>query len=182
MSRLRVPISDRDHVLGSAGAEIELVEYGDYQCPFCGEAYWVVQQILRRLGRDLHYAFRHFPISEIHPMAVTAAEAAEAAGAQGNFWRMHDAIYENREDLDMPHLLVWAEQLGLDLDRFTREIESGMYMARIRDDFTGGVRSGVNGTPCFFINGERHDGGWDTDSLLFALERARRHAAASAPR
>jgi protein-disulfide isomerase len=167
--RLTVPISERDHVRGSPNAAVTMVEYGDYQCPFCHAAQASVKLVERTLGDDLLFAFRHFPLAQIHPYALKAAEAAEAAGAQGRFWEMHDLLFENQEHLSMPYLLKYAELLGLDLERFAAELREGTHEPRVREDFMSGIRSGVNGTPTFFINGVRHNGGYDPASLLDAI-------------
>jgi protein-disulfide isomerase len=166
---LTFPDPERDHVQGSAGAPIKLLEYGDYECPFCADAYSMVQEIQRRLGGDLLFAFRNFPLTNIHPHAEHAAEAAEAASAQGNFWEMHDMLFENQTALEDENLAAYAAGLGLDAGRLLREITSSVYAARIREDFKAGVRGGVNGTPTFFINGERYDGVPDVSHLFSAL-------------
>jgi protein-disulfide isomerase len=166
---LTLPDAERDHVSGSANGSIKLLEYGDYECPFCGEAHAIVKEIQRRLGNDLLFAFRNFPLTNIHPHAEHAAEAAEAASAQGNFWGMHDLMFENQRALDDEDLAVNAAELGLDEKRLVREVISSVYAPRIREDFKSGVRGGVNGTPTFFINGERYDGTRDLKHLLNAL-------------
>jgi protein-disulfide isomerase len=169
---LAVPISGRDHLRGSPTASITLVEYGDYECPYCGAAHPIVNEVQRVLGDDLLFAFRHFPLTQIHPHAMQAAEAAEAAGAQNRFWEMDDLIFEHQDRLEMPDLLRYAEALGLDLDCFAAELESHVHAPRVREDFMSGVRSGVNGTPTFFINGVRYNGGYDLPDLLAALQAA----------
>jgi len=166
---LTLPDPERDHISGSADGSIKLLEYGDYECPFCGEAQSIVKEIQRRLGDDLLFAFRHFPLTNIHPHAEHAAEAAEAAGAQGNFWGMHDLLFENQRALEDEDLAAYAAELGLDEMRLIREVASSVYASRIREDFKSGVRGGVNGTPTFFINGERYDGARDLKHLLNAL-------------
>ena len=168
-ARLSLPVSDRDHAQGAADAVVTLVEYGDYECPHCGRAYPIVQEVQRRLGPQLRFVFRNFPLGELHPHAQHAAEAAEAAGAQGQFWEMHDAIFEHQRALDDRHLVQYAQVLGLDHERLQRDLASHTYAGRVREDFRSGVRSGVNGTPTFFINGVRHDGAWDVESLTEAL-------------
>lgn len=173
MTRLRVPASARDHTKGPAQAPVTLVEYGDYQCPFCGQAFLVLKQIERRFANQLRFVFRHFPLSEIHPFAVLAAEAAEAAGAQGRFWEMHDTLYTHQDALDLDSLVGYAADLELDVDKVVEDLESHRHVRRIDEDFMGGVRSGVNGTPCFFINDVRHDGAWDAAALSHAIEHAR---------
>lgn len=170
--RLAVPLSERDHVIGPATAPVTLVEYGDYECPYCGAAHVSMQQVSGVLGDDLRFAFRNFPLSQIHAHAFQAANAAEAAGAQGAFWGMHDLLFENQKHLDTQSLLVYARALGLDLQRFGADLTQQTYAPRIREDFLSGVRSGVNGTPTFFVNGVRHNGGYDPESLLAAIRAA----------
>ena len=147
-----------------------LVEYGDYECPSCGQAYPIVKELQRRLGRQLRFVFRNFPLATAHPHAERAAEAAEAAASQGQFWAMHDRLFENQNALDDEHLVQYAVALGLDESRFVSELAGHVHAARVREDFMGGVRSGVNGTPTFFINGVRHDGPFDLGALLAAIE------------
>jgi protein-disulfide isomerase len=171
---LTLPDSERDHISGSADGSIKLLEYGDYECPFCAEAQPIVKEIQRRLGADLLFAFRHFPLTNIHPHSEHAAEAAEAAGAQGNFWGMHDILFENQAALEDEDLAQYAVGLGLDEKRLIREVTSSVYAPRIREDFKSGVRGGVNGTPTFFINGQRYDGARDTEHLLGALAATKR--------
>jgi protein-disulfide isomerase len=166
---LKVPVNERDHVRGASNAAVTLVEYGDYQCPFCGAAHGSVKEVQRVIGDDLLFAFRHFPLTQIHPLALPAAEAAEAAGAQEKFWEMHDLLFENQQHLEAPYLLKYATALGLDLERFAADLKSGKFDSKIREDFLSGVRSGVNGTPTFFINGVRHNGGYDAASLIEAI-------------
>jgi protein-disulfide isomerase len=174
IARLVLPVSERDHVLGPPDAPVTLVEYGDYECPYCGAAYPNVDSVRRRLGPLVRFAYRHFPLAEIHPHAIRAAEAAEAAGAQGQFWPMHALLYENQDALEDQDFLRYARALDLDVERFAAELAEHVWEPRIREDFMTGVRSGVNGTPTFFINGLRHDGAWDVESLVFALTRAAR--------
>jgi len=169
---LSVPVSERDHVRGPANATVTLVEYGDFECPFCGQAHAIVKDILDRFADELRFVFRHFPLAQIHPHAQRAAEASEAANAQGKFWPMHDMLYENQAALDDASLLQYAAALGLHANRFREELVGGVYASHIRDDFMNGIRSGVNGTPTFFINGLRHDGGWDSESLSMAIVAA----------
>jgi protein-disulfide isomerase len=169
---LTPPLSAHDHIQGSPDANIVLVEYGDYECPYCGAAYPVVKELQKRLAHKLSFAFRNFPLANAHPHAELAAEAAEAAGAQGKFWEMHDLLYENQAALEPENLIEYATTLGLDLPRFTKEVNEHVYAARVREDFRSGVRSGVNGTPTFFINGERYNGAYDVRSMLAALREA----------
>jgi protein-disulfide isomerase len=171
-ARLTVPVSQRDHQQGPATAPVTLVEYGDYECPYCGEAYPIVKEIQRRLGDRLRFVFRNFPLTQSHPHAEHAAEAAEAAAAQGKFWEMHDYLFEHQQALDDAHLVHYAAALQLDQEKFEREMTEHVYAPRVREDFLSGVRSGVNGTPTFYINGVRHDAFYDLETLLAAIEGA----------
>jgi protein-disulfide isomerase len=168
---LTLPDTERDHVSGSVKGAIKLLEYGDYECPFCADAQPIVKEIQRRLGDDLLFAFRHFPLINIHPHSEHAAEAAEAAGAQENFWGMHDLLFENQSALEDQDLVAYVGELNLDETRLIREVTSSVYALRIREDFKSGVRGGVNGTPTFFINGERYDGPRDVGHFLEALSK-----------
>ena len=170
--QLNPPVSDRDHAQGPAGAKLTLVEYGDYECPHCGRAHPIVKAVQKRLGTRLRFVFRNFPLSNAHPNAEAAAEAAEAAAAQGKFWEMHDLLFEHQDALEREDLLRYAADLGLDVKRFASELEGAVHRPRVQEDFRSGVRSGVNGTPTFFINGSRFDGAWDEAGLLAALETA----------
>ena len=170
---LTMPVTkDRDHIEGPADAPVTLVQYGDYECPFCGAAYPIIKEVQARMGKKLRFVFRNFPITTSHPHAERAAEAAEAAGAQGVFWQMHDHLYENQRHLRDDDLHSYAEALGLVVDVFDKEMAEHVHADRIHEDFMSGVRSGVNGTPTFFINGARHDDSYELETLLSALERA----------
>lgn len=169
---LSEPVGANDHTQGPDNAPVTLLEYGDYQCSYCGEAYPVLKEVQQRMGKTLRFVFRNFPITSAHPQAFIAAEAAEAAAGQGRFWQMHDKLYENQYDLTPESLVIYAEQLGLDRDRFVREVNDQTYAKRIKHDFQGGVMSGVNGTPSLFINGVRYDGDRDVRSLVEALKTA----------
>ena len=171
-AELLVPVDPaRDHIQGSADAAVTLVEYGDYECPYCGAAYPIVKQVQERMGDSLRFVFRNFPITTSHPHAEHAAEAAEEAGVQGRFWEMHDYLYEHQAHLTDPDLHRYAEAVGLDVERFDSDLEQHVNEPRVREDFMSGVRSGVNGTPTFYINGVRHDGAYDAETLLAALAR-----------
>jgi protein-disulfide isomerase len=170
-AHLALPANERDHSRGPAEAPITLVEYGDFECPFCGMAYPAVKDVQRRLGNRLRYVYRHFPRTQEHPHAHLAAEAAEAAAAQGRFWEMHDLLFEHQRALEPDDLVSYAAQLGLDTDRFRRELETHAYHDRVRRDVRSALRSGVHGTPTFFINGARHEGRWESEELLGAIER-----------
>jgi len=165
--------------MGPEDAPVTLVEYGDYECPYCGAAYLILNQVFEVMGDNLRFVFRHFPLTQIHPYAETAAEAAVSAGGQNRFWKMHHLLYSNQQSLDPWHLSRFAEELGLDTVRFVRELENQAHHDRVREDFLSGVRSGVNGTPTFFINGFRYDGSWDFEPLVQALESAAGDAAAT---
>ncbi len=169
---LTLPVSARDHAEGPADAPMTLVEYGDYQCPYCGAAYPVVKRLQKSLGKKLRFVFRNFPLTQAHPYALIAAEAAEAAALQGKFWEMHDLLFEQQALLEADIIPTWAERLGLDLAKLGNDISQGDVEKRIKEDRQSGIRSGVNGTPTFFINGTRFDGPPDYGSLLAALESA----------
>jgi protein-disulfide isomerase len=170
---LTLPVSeDRDHIQGPAEAAVTLVEYGDYECPYCGAAYPIIKEVQERMAERLRFVFRNFPITTSHPHAEQAAEAAEAAAVQGRFWQMHDVLYENQQRLGDEDLRAYAEQLGLEVGPFDQELNEHMHAERVREDFMSGVRSGVNGTPTFYINGARYDDSYDRETLLAALDRA----------
>ena len=171
MSKLRPPLNAQDHVFGSPDARVQLVEYGDYECPFCGRAH-AISKAVRAMDGVL-FAFRHFPLSQVHPHALRAAQAAEAAQLQDRFWPMHDLIFENQELLEDEHLLEYARQVGCDVDQFAEDIDSDAVAEKVRADFLSGARSGVNGTPTFFINGERYEGSWEPSVLLPLLDELR---------
>jgi protein-disulfide isomerase len=168
-SKFGLPVAKRDHVQGPIDAPMSLLEYGDYQCPYCGEAYPIVKAVQERLGDKLCFAFRHFPLVNSHPYAEHAAEAAEAAAAQGKFWQMHDLLFENQNALDDESLAEYAATLRLDARRLIAEVLAGAHAARIRDDLRSGARGGVNGTPAFFVNGLRYEGEPDVAALVAAL-------------
>jgi protein-disulfide isomerase len=170
---LTMPVTEeRDHIQGPTDAAVTLVEYGDYECPYCGAAYPIIKEVQSRMGERLRFVFRNFPIATSHPHAEQAAEAAEAAATQGSFWQMHDLLYENQGRLRDPDLRDYAERLALDVERFDKELAEHVHAARVREDFMSGVRSGVNGTPTFYINGARHDDSYDVETMVAALERA----------
>ena len=169
---LTLPVSERDHVRGPAVASVTLVEYGDFECPYCAAAYPVVKEIQRQLGSRLRFAFRHFPLTSTHPHARHAAECAEAAAAQGKFWEMHDYLFEHQDKLDDAHLAEYAANLGLDTERFNWDMASHVFANRVNEDVESGRHSRVAGTPTFFINGVRHDDTYTLDVLLPAVRRA----------
>jgi protein-disulfide isomerase len=175
MSTLKVPVTPRDHILGPANAPVTLVEYGDYECPHCGAAHPIVKLVLEQFGDSMRFVFRHFPLSQIHPNARPAAESAEFAGAHGRFWETHDGIYENQDRLGLPLLFALASALGLSEAELREALVNGTYTDKVKSDFLGGVRSGVNGTPSFFINGQRHDGSYAFGDLVSAVEANLHH-------
>jgi protein-disulfide isomerase len=172
MSHLTPTVSASDHHQGSLDSGLVLVEYGDFECPYCGQAYPEVKAVQKALGAGLCLVFRHFPLTSAHPHAERAAEFAEAAATVGRFWEMHDWLYEHQDALGDAGLVKAARHFGLDQKLIDATL-GGQYAAPVAQSFRGGVRSGVNGTPCFFINGTRHDGPWDAAALREALARAR---------
>ncbi len=170
MTALRTRIGPEDHVVGPRDAPIQMLEYGDYECPFCGRAFPEVEKVRRTLADVLLFAYRHFPLSRVHPHAMLAAEAAEAAAAQGRFWEMHAILFLNQSALEADDLVGYADELDLDIDRFAADLNGHRFLPKVRRDFLSGARTGVNGTPTFFINGYRHDGPFDADALIAALQ------------
>ena len=170
--KLILPVSTkRDHVQGPNTSPVTLVEYGDYECPYCGQAYPIIKNIQERLRGKLRFVFRNFPVTQVHPHAQHAAEAAESAGSQNKFWEMHDYLYEHQQELDDNHLRQYASALRMDVARFDDEMAKHVHASRIREDFMSGIRSGVNGTPTFYINGIRYDESWDEKTLLAAIKQ-----------
>jgi protein-disulfide isomerase len=169
MGTLRVPVTQHDHIRGPANAPVTLVEYGDYECPHCGLAHPIVNAVRTHFGKKLRFVFRHFPLSQVHPNAEPAAQSAEFAGAHGRFWEMHDGIYENQERIGLPLFFALAEALGLSESALRDALVTGEYAPKVRADFLGGVRSGVNGTPSFFINGQQHLGSYAFEELVAAI-------------
>ncbi len=173
---LALPVSERDHSQGPATAVVTLVQYGDYECPYTRQSTWVVQAMQHELGDQLRFIYRNFPLTEIHPHALHAALAAEGAAAQGKFWEMHDYIFHHQHTLADADLEHFAEVVGLDLQQYRRDMREQRGLARIEEDVEGGVRSGVQGTPTFFINGILYRGSWEHHALLAALQSASRTA------
>jgi NhaA family Na+:H+ antiporter len=170
-AKLTVPVGERDHVLGPQDAAVTMVEYGDYECPYCRQVVPIVRELRERFGDRLRYVFRHFPLTSVHPHAQLAAEAAEAAGAQGKFWEMHYLLFEHEGTLEKLDLVRYARGLGLDMERFERELAEHTYASRVREDFRSGVRSAASGTPAFYLNDVRYDGPWDLDSLAAEVQK-----------
>jgi len=164
------PVHQWDHIRGPENAAFTLVEYGDYQCPDCGLLFGTLQTLQQEFGTRLRLVYRHYPLSGIHKHAQMAAEAAEAAAAQGRFWEMHDLLFGSQDGLEQKHLLRYAEQLELDLDRFRRELKQQSHLERVRQDFIAGVQNGVNGTPGLFLNGVRQPGAFDQSALIALLK------------
>ena len=165
MSKLKPPVNSGDQQTGNIKAKVILVEYGDFQCPHCGHAHPLLKKLLNEMGSDIHFVFRHFPLSEVHPAAMMAALAAEAAGKQNRFWDMHDMIFENQENLQGDIIVDFAENLGLNLQQFAADWKSHAIIEKVEADFESGIRSGVNGTPSFFVNGsklETYDGSYES--------------------
>jgi protein-disulfide isomerase len=172
MARLTIPVTARDHLQGNLRAPVILLEYGDYECPFCGAAHPIVKAIQEHMGSQLCFAFRNFPLAQMHPHALLAAYAAEAAGLQKAFWEMHDILFTHQDALEDDDLVDYAAMIGLNMQRFAVDFASEYVQRRVRQDFMSGVRSGVNGTPTFFINGRRYNGSYEYERLLAAIRRA----------
>ncbi len=167
---LTLPVSERDHMQGGDNAKVTLVEYGDYQCPYCGQAYPIVKKIQEDLGENLKFVFRNFPLTEIHEYSFQAAESAEISDEYGKFWEMHDMLYENQENLQEANLVIMADKLGMNAIEFGKKLASGEKAERVKEDFMSGVESGVNGTPSFYINGFKYEGPWDYENLKSAIQ------------
>jgi protein-disulfide isomerase len=176
---LRIPISSDDHSIGPARAPVTLVEYGDYQCQHCLLAHNTMALVLPQFDQQVRYVFRHFPMTEVHPYAGSAAEGAEFAGAHGRFWEMHDGLFKNQDRLDLPLLFALVRALNLSEIELRDALETRRFAAKVRNDFLGGARSGVNGTPTFFINGRRHDGSYAYEELTEAIDLHLQAAATS---
>lgn len=176
MVDLIVPVSTRDHVRGPENANLTLVQYGDIQCPHCALAHPIINQLVRELNDSLQVVFRHFPLTEIHPLAQRGAEVVEAAASQGRFWEMLDLLYANSDGLDEESFTRFARKIKLDFKTFSRELDRAVHRDRIRADYLGGGRSGVKGTPTFFINRQRYRGPIDFDAMVAALYQASRAA------
>jgi protein-disulfide isomerase len=171
---LAVPVNQTDHILGPASAKVTLVEYGDFECPSCGQAYPAVGMLLKHFEGRMRFVFRHFPLREVHPHAELAAEAAEAAGAQGKFWEMHRLLFEHQSHLKAKSLREYAEKLELDLTRYDFEMKDQVYLQRVQEHIAGGIQSGIRSTPTFYINGELHDTSFGFQQLQGAIDAALR--------
>src|SRR3984893_8114045 len=173
MANLKVLVGPADHTLGDEHAPVTLVEYGDYECPHCARAHPLVKALGEHFGKQLRFVYRHFPLTQIHPMAEPAAEAAEFAAANGHFWEMHNGIFENQQSLSLRLLAELAQALGLSSADLLSAFESRKFLPAIKEDFLGGVRSGVNGTPTLFINGYRYEGLNEFEDLVEAIDAER---------
>jgi protein-disulfide isomerase len=169
---LQSSIRDKDHVRGSLDAPVTIIEYAEFECPHCGRAFHVIKRVLEEAGDRVRFVFRHFPRDDLHPFSERSAAAAEAAGAQGRFWEMHDFLFERQHQLEYEDLRYHALQLGLDVDRFDREILNGEHAARVHEDVASGEQLGVDKTPTFYFNGVRHEGPYDFDALMAAVADA----------
>jgi len=170
---LTVPVNiGTDHIRGSIDAPITIVEYGDYECPYTGGAYPVVKEIMKQFDERIYFVFRNFPLNDIHPHAQHAAEAAEAAAAQDKFWQMHNYLFEHQKALDDAHLFEYAKKVGLDIDKFKKEMSEHVYAPLINKSLKSGIDSSVEGTPTFFINGERYEDSWDLATLTSFLNKS----------
>jgi protein-disulfide isomerase len=173
VSELTPDVGAHDHVLGPAHAPLTLVEYGDFECPHCGAAYPIVHEMLERMGNDVRFVYRHFPLKERHPHAQHAAEAAEAVAVEGKFWEMHAQMFQHQDALRDSDLVRYADVIGADVRRVLRELKAGSYAPRVSEDFMSGIRSGVTGTPAFFVNGERLDVDWTNRAIFEQALRSR---------
>ena len=171
---LAVPVTERDHAIGPPEAPVTLVEYGDYECPYCAAAHPIVKRLRATLGDRLRFVFRNFPLNSVHPHASVAAQAAEAAAAQGKFWPMHDVLYGHQATLADHGMDEFALRVGLEIYKFNADLSSERFAQRVREDFEGGQASGVTGTPTFFINGERYTGEIAFEAMLATIQSAMR--------
>jgi protein-disulfide isomerase len=171
--KLTVPVTiGLDHVRGSVNAPITIVEYGDFECPYTGMAYPIVKELMKQFNEKIYFVYRNFPLNDIHPHAQHAAEAAEAAATQDKFWQMHDYLFEHQKALGDHHLLEYAQKVGLNIDRFKKEMSGHIYASLINKSLKSGIDSGVEGTPTFFVNGERYEDSWDLDTLSSFLKKS----------
>jgi protein-disulfide isomerase len=170
--KLALPVSPHEHIRGTADAPVTLIEYADFQCSYCAMANPIIDKICKQLTDDLQFVYRHFPLSGLNPHAEHAAEIAEAAGAQGKFWEMHEVLYANQRALDDASLIEYAARIGLSRTEIGRTLAQHFYQDAVSEDFISGVPSGVTGTPTFFVNGLRHDGSYDYETLMSVIADA----------
>jgi protein-disulfide isomerase len=172
IKKLSEPVNiGSDHIQGSINAPLNIVEYGDYECPYTGMAYPIVKEIVRQFGDKIYFVFRNFPLKDIHPHAQNAAEASEAAAAQDKFWEMHDYLFEHQKALGKSHLLEYAQKVGLDIERFKQDMSGHVYASLIEESLNSGINSGVEGTPTFYINGVRYEDSWDFGTFSATVKR-----------
>ncbi|OJW71476.1 MAG: disulfide bond formation protein DsbA [Candidatus Amoebophilus sp. 36-38] len=171
MTILKAPVTSKDHIRGNVNAPITLLEYGDYECPYCGMAHSIIKRVQKHLGEQLRFVYRHFPLTELHPHAEIAAQAAEFAGAHGHFWEMHDLIYENQKYLDIDLLLKLAKMLKLSDDGLLSSLKNRTYLPKIQNDMLTGEMCGVHGTPTFFLNGHLYTGSYEFEDLVSVIEQ-----------
>ncbi len=169
--KLTVPVNEKDHTQGASTAKITIVEYGDYQCPYCGKAYYEIKQLQEKFGEDLCLVFRNFPLANMHEHAFHAAEAAEIASDYNKFWEMHDLLFENQEYLADKDLAIYADKLGINPEEFVSQLLQNTKTEKVKADFLSGAESGVNGTPSFFVNGIKYSGAWDYRSFSEVLQK-----------
>ncbi|RHJ82908.1 DsbA family protein [Parabacteroides sp. AM08-6] len=167
---MNLHVTNQDHVQGPADAPVELIEYADYQCPYCKKAFYIVKDIQQKMGDKLKFVFRNFPLTDVHQYAVHAALAAEAASGQDKFWEMHDILLENQRELDDAHLIEYAREIGLDVHLFEKDFGKDEYFQKVKSDYESGEKNGVEGTPTFFVNGQRFEGNWMSNELIEYLE------------
>lgn len=167
---MNMKLNTKDHFQGNANASFELMEYGDYQCPYCRKAYNILKEVKKQFGNDLKFVFRNFPLAELHEHAIHAAVVAEAAGAQGKFWEMHDMLFENQKRLDDESLFGYAKQIGLYMQQFENDLENNIYFQKVESDYQTGIKQGVEGTPTFFINSELFEGNWMDPAFIDYLQ------------
>ncbi len=167
---MSIQINDKDHIQGNPNAPVELIEYADFQCPYCKQAYYILREVKRQLGSNLKFVFRNFPLPELHPYAIHAAIAAETAAKQGKFWEMHNMLFEKQENLQDNHLLQYAKQIGLDVALFEKEFGEDESVQKVKEDYESGIKNGVEGTPTFFINGEKFEGNWMDPQFINYLQ------------
>lgn len=167
---MKLAVNKDDHILGPADAPIELIEYADYQCPYCLKSYFVVRDVREKLGDNVRFVFRNFPLTEVHPHALHAAMAAEIAASYGKFWEMYDLLFENQNALDDYYLLEYAKRLGIKADQFEAGFGEERFYQKVKNDYDSGIENGVEGTPTFFVNGEKFNGNWATSEFIEYLE------------
>jgi len=160
----------KDHIQGNPNASLELIEYADFQCPYCRQAHRILKEVKKQLGNDLKFVFRNFPLAELHAHAIHAAVVAEVAGAQNKFWEMHDMLFENQKRLDDEYLFEYAREIGLDMQQFKNDLEDKKYFEKVESDYETGIQHGVEGTPTFFINGEIFKGNWMDPEFIVYLQ------------